>query len=76
MKKKIEIKPTNLKIDTKQYLTLLEIFQYTKKFKEKSKTDIAFKFGKNKVLAEQIWECYHILKIEWPVEIYNRIFTT
>jgi hypothetical protein len=55
-------------------MTLLKIYHFIRYNKDVKKSDVAFKFGKNKKLAEDIWDYFHELKIEWPVEIYQRIY--
>jgi hypothetical protein len=65
---------STLKVNLEKYMTLLKIYHHIRYNKEVKKTDVIFKFGKDKNLVEDIWTCYHDQKIEWPVEIYQRVF--
>ena len=31
-------------------------------------------YGKHKDVVEKIWYCVYELKIEWPFEMYDRVF--
>jgi hypothetical protein len=65
---------SNLIVNTSKYMTLLKIYHHIRYNPGVKKGDVLFKFGKHKAVAEKIWECYHDLKLEWPVEIYLRVF--
>jgi len=65
---------SNIKVNTEKYLLVLKIYHYMKNIPNLKKGDLIFKFGKHKKLAEEIWECFHDLKIEWPYEIYKRVY--
>lgn len=73
-----DVKPSEKKIDTKKWMILVEQFQFLYygklRKKEIKKIDFIFKFGKNKHIAEKVWECFYDLQIEWPHEMYDRIF--
>jgi hypothetical protein len=72
------MKPPEKKINTKNWMILVEQFQhlhYAKLRKQEvKKIDFLFKFGKNKQIAEKVWECFVDQGIEWPHEMYDRIF--
>lgn len=65
-------------IDTKKYMLLVEIWQaiYYGELRKNpvKKPDLIFKYGKNKDIVEKVWECVYDLKIEWPAEMYDRVY--
>lgn len=65
-------------IDSKKYMVLVEIWQtihYSERRKNPiKKADLIFKYGKHKEVAERVWECVYDLKIEWPAEMYDRVY--
>lgn len=73
-----DIKSSNLKIDREKWIILIKLFQnlhYAKLRKtEVIKSEFLIKNSKHKKIANKVWECFYDLKIEWPYEIYFRIY--
>lgn len=73
-----DVKPSGRTYDKEKIMLLFKIWQtihYSNLRKEPiKKNDLIFKFGKHKVVVERIWECVYDLKIEWPLEMYDRVF--
>lgn len=80
MAKKIDVKSlsTGITFDRDNFMLVLKIFHYMRwKLRHNpdyKKTDLIFQFGKHKTVVEEIWKCYHELKIDIPYEIYKRVF--
>lgn len=73
-----DVKPTGQIIDGEKYMVLLKIWQHIY-WNERRKTpvkkaDVEFKFGKHKEIVGKVWECVYDLKIEWPAEMYGRVY--
>lgn len=80
MTKKIDIQSlqSNVTVNKENFMLLLKIYHHMR-FKLKhepnyKKSDLVFIYGKHKKLVEDIWECYNELKIEYPYDIYKRVF--
>lgn len=73
-----EIKPTNRVYDRNKIMLLTRIWQdiYRSNLRREpiTKIDLIFKYGKHKKIVEKIWECVYDLKIEWPYQMYDRVF--
>jgi hypothetical protein len=72
------MKSTGRVIDTKKYMLLVEIWQRIHYGELRNtpvkKADLIFKYGKHKDVVEKVWECVYDLKIEWPAEMYDRVY--
>jgi hypothetical protein len=73
-----DVKSTSRPVNRDNYMLLVKIWQtihYSEKRKTPiSKVDLIFKYGKHKDVVEKIWICVYDLKIEWPFEMYDRVF--
>jgi hypothetical protein len=65
----------NLKVKTKNYLFVIDVYQYVKKFNKQTKKEVIDYFKKHKSVVSQVWECYHELDLtDNPYKIYERIY--
>lgn len=65
-------------VEKAKWMLLVSMFQYLHYAKlrkeEVKKGDFIFKFAKNKKIAEKVWVCFYEDQIEWPHQMYSKIF--
>jgi len=73
-----DVKPSGETFDRQKMMLLIKIWQeiYYSNLRKTpiKKNDLIFKYGKHKAIVEKIWDCVYDLQIEWPYEMYHRVF--
>ncbi len=69
---------SNSSFNRNNWMILIKMFQYlyyaNLRREEILISDFKNRYPKHKKIAEKVWECFHDLKIEWPHEMYHRVF--